>query len=85
MLFIGTARRSNGKYKTMVDRCTYAIFWRIISLTNQLLADCNSTIYADDIFAPNVTNEIQHHGKIVAWTYSGDIFFLDKNIYLIKK
>lgn len=60
-------------------------FWRIISLTSQLLADCDSTIYADDIFALNVTNETQHHGKIVAWTYSGDIFFLDKNLYLIRE
>lgn len=60
-------------------------FWRIISFTSQLLADCDSTIYADDIFALNVTNETQHHGKIVAWTYSGDIFFLDKNLYLTRK
>lgn len=50
----------------MVDSCTYFIFWGIILLTDQLLTDCDSTIYADDIFELTVTNETQRHGKIVA-------------------
>lgn len=40
-------------------------FLGIILLTNQLLADCDSTIYADDIFELTVTNETQRHGKKV--------------------
>ena len=60
-------------------------FCGTILFTNQLFAKCDSTIYADEIFALNETKDTQHHGKIIAWTYSGNIFLLDENLCLIRE